>query len=162
MGSRALVRNLNEKGGSHKTRAFWEQKVYKILEKKDEDGLVFAVREESNPHAWVRVLHRNNLLSCHKFQGFENTNMQAKLPSKSALTKEAKRNKHQRVRNHLESTDSSSEDEKVYFRPRFTRSQHRLLQKEEDSQSSADILSDNSITKSNSPRHNKDKHQQHQ
>ena len=80
----------------------------------------------------------------------------------SARKREAKRKEHQRVSSNLESTDCSSEDEKVYFRPRFTRSLHQLLEKEEDSQSSADILSDNSISKSNSPRHNKDQHQQHQ
>ena len=72
VGGRVLVRNLN---GPDKIRAFWEQKVCKILEKKDEDGLVYAVREESDPHAQVRVPHRNNLLSCQEFQGFENTNM---------------------------------------------------------------------------------------
>ena len=43
-------------------RAFWEQKVYKTAEKKDEDGLFYAVQEERDPHA--RVLHHNNLLSC--------------------------------------------------------------------------------------------------
>ena len=101
-------------------------------------------------------------MSCQEFQGFENTNIQANLPSKSARTREAKRKDHQRVSSHLESTDCSSEDEKVYFRPRFTRSQHHPLRKEEDSQSSADILSDNSISKSNRPRQNKDQHQHHQ
>ena len=120
------------------------------------------MQEESNPHAWVRVLRRNNLLSCQEFQGFENTNIQAKLPSISAWTREANRKAHQRVSSHLESTDCSSEDEKVYFRPKFAGSQHQPLWKEEDSQSSADISSDNSISKSNSSRHNKDHHQQHQ
>ena len=70
VGGRVLVRNLNLKGGPSKTRAFWEQKVYKTLEKK-EDGLVYAVQEESYPHARVRVLHRNNLLSCHSFQALK-------------------------------------------------------------------------------------------
>ena len=73
------------------------------------------MQEESNPHAWVRVLRRNNQLSCQEFQGFENTNIQAKLPSKSAWTREANRKAHQRVSSHLESTDCSSEDEKVYL-----------------------------------------------
>ena len=73
--------------------------------------------------------------------------MQAKLPSKSAWTREAKRKEDQRVSSHLESTDCSSEDEKVYFRSRFTRSQHQPLRKKEDSQSSADLLSDNSMSK---------------
>ena len=70
VGGRVLVRNLNLKGGPSKTRAFLEQKVYKILEKK-EDGLIYAVQEESYPHAGVRVLHRNNLLSCHSFQALK-------------------------------------------------------------------------------------------
>ena len=132
MGGRVLVTNLNKKGGPGKTRVFWEQKVYKILEKKDGDSLVYAVREESNPYVRVRVLHRNNLLSRQDFQGFENTNMQVQIPSKSVRTREANRKEHQRVSNYLESTDCSSEDEKVYFRPGFTRSQHQFLQKEKD------------------------------
>ena len=117
VGDRVLVRDLNGRGGSGKTRAFWEQKVYKILEKKDEDGLVYPVQEESE----------------------------------STRTREAKRKEHQIVSNYLESTDGSSENEKFYFRPRFTRSQHQSLQREEDLQSSADILSDNSVAKSNRP-----------
>ena len=87
--------------------------------------------------------------------------MQAQIPSKSARTRETKRKEHQRVRYFLESTDCSSEAEKVYFRARFTRSQNQSLQKEKDLQSSADISSDNSLAKSNSPRHNRDHHQQH-
>ena len=93
VGGRVLVRNLNEKGGPGKTRAFWTQKVYKLLKKKDEDA-VYAVRVERDPHARLRVLHRNNLLSCQEFQSFENTNMQAQIPSKSAGTREAKRKEH--------------------------------------------------------------------
>ena len=45
---------------------------------------------------------------------------------------------------------------------RFILGQHQSLRKEEDSHSSADISSGNSISKSNSPRPNKDHHQQHQ
>ena len=160
MGGRVLVRHLNEKGGPGITRAFLEQKVYKILEKKDEDGLVYAVREESDPHARVRVLHRNNLLLCQEFQGFENTNIQAQISGKSARTREAKRKEHLRVSKYLESTDCSSEDEKVYFRPRFTRSQQQSRQKEKHLQSSEDISYDNSIAKSNSTRYKRDHHQQ--
>ena len=87
--------------------------------------------------------------------------MEAQIPTKSTRTRKAKRKEHQRVNNYLESTDCSSEDEKVYFRPRFTRSQHQPLQKERDSQSSADISSDNSVAKSNCPKYNRDHHQQH-
>lgn len=97
-----LIRNFNERGGPAKTRTFWEQKVHKILEKKNEGGLFYAVQKESNPHAQVRVLHHNNLLLCQEFQGVENTNIQAEIPSKSALTREAKRKEHQRLSSYLE------------------------------------------------------------
>ena len=42
--------------------------------------------------------------------------MQAKIPSKSTRTREAKRKTHQRATNYLETTDCCSEDEKVYFK----------------------------------------------
>lgn len=45
---RVLVTIFHEREGSGKMRAFWKQKVYKILEKKDEDGSVYAGQEESN------------------------------------------------------------------------------------------------------------------
>lgn len=63
-----MVRNLNEREGLGKTTTFGDQKVYKIIAKKDEDGLVFVVQEESNPHTRVRFLHYNNLLSCQEFK----------------------------------------------------------------------------------------------
>ena len=50
--------------------------MYKNLKKKDEDGLVYAVQEESNPHTRVRVLHHSDLLSHQELQGCETTNMQ--------------------------------------------------------------------------------------
>ena len=65
-----LVRNLTERGGPGKLCSFWEQKIYRIKEKKDEDGLVYSVVEEGNPKSSVRVLHRNRLLSCEQFPAF--------------------------------------------------------------------------------------------
>ena len=64
-------------------------------------------------------------------QGFENINIQANVTSKSTQRKEAKRKHHQRVSNYLESIDCSIEDEKAYFRPRFTTST-LVLQKGEN------------------------------
>ena len=70
VGGRVLVRNLTERGGPGKLCSFWEQKIYRIKEKKDEDGLVYSVVEEGNPKSSVRVLHRNRLLSCEQFPAF--------------------------------------------------------------------------------------------
>ena len=41
-----------------------------IKEKKDEDGLVYAIVEEGNPKSRVRILHRNHLLLCEQFSTF--------------------------------------------------------------------------------------------
>ena len=49
VGGRVLVRHLTEREGPGKIHSFWEQKIYRIKEKKDEDGLVYAVVEEGNP-----------------------------------------------------------------------------------------------------------------
>ena len=95
-----------------------------------------------------------------EFQDFENTNMQTKVPSKSTRTREAKRKQYQRLSNHFENTDCSSEDKKVYFRPKFTRSQHQFLQKEDNFHSSAGISPDNAIAQSNNQRYSIDHHQQ--
>ena len=68
--------------------------------------------------------------------------MQAKVPSKSARTREATRKQCERLSNYLENIDCSSKDEKVLdLRPNFTRSQ--FLQKEENFHSSAGVSSDN-------------------
>ena len=41
-----------------------------MKEKKDEDGLVYAVVKEDNPKSRVRFLHGNHLLSCERFPAF--------------------------------------------------------------------------------------------
>ena len=70
VGGRILVKNITERGGPGKIRSFWEQKIYRIKEEKDKDGLVYALVEEGNPKSRVRGLHRNHLLSCEQFPAF--------------------------------------------------------------------------------------------
>ena len=58
-----LSGKFNREWGPGKIHSFWEQKIYRIKEKKGKDGLVYAVVGEDNPKSRVRALHRNHFLS---------------------------------------------------------------------------------------------------
>ena len=61
---RVLVRNLNEKGGPGKLRSHWEQKIYRVIKRVEENSPVYHVVSERNPDERVRILHQNLLLPC--------------------------------------------------------------------------------------------------
>ena len=62
-GDRVLVRNLTPRGGPGKLRSFWEQEIYRVVNKEG-DTPVYEVTLESG-RGKNRVLHRNMLMQCN-------------------------------------------------------------------------------------------------
>ena len=63
VGDRVLVKNVSERGGPGKLRAYWEQKIYVVTEVKD-NGVVYTVKPETEPQGRSRTVHRNLLMAC--------------------------------------------------------------------------------------------------
>ena len=61
VGDRVLVKNVREKGGPGKLRSFWEERVYRVIERKGE-GPVYVIEPERGGEK--RTIHRNLLFHC--------------------------------------------------------------------------------------------------
>ena len=61
-GDRVLVKNF-EKGGPGKIRSYWEQTVYRVVKRLNDDAPVYTVEPE-NGNGKQRTLHRTLLLPC--------------------------------------------------------------------------------------------------
>ena len=92
-GDHVLVRNMTPRGGPGKLRAFWEDKVHKVVKRLAEDSPVYIV-EPVNGQSTCRTLHRNMLLPCNQFSEEEQTSEAVPTSKKGTRQKPGKTTQH--------------------------------------------------------------------
>ena len=123
-GDMVLMKNTRERGGTGKMRSFWEESIFKIVEKREKLP-VYKIQSIKNDKD-VRVVHRNLLLQCNELPmgTFEE---EKKAPKQRTL----KRIKKSRKKEPQESEEESDE-EVVIVQQRSQPSREKVLVLEEE------------------------------
>uniref|UniRef100_A0A3B3HHQ1 Gypsy retrotransposon integrase-like protein 1 n=1 Tax=Oryzias latipes TaxID=8090 RepID=A0A3B3HHQ1_ORYLA len=103
-GDRVLVKNLSERGGPGKLRAYWEKVIHRVIERLG-DGPVYKIQPERGSKN-MRAVHRNLLLSVNDLP------LDEALPPKRNIRQEIP--KQYTLDANQRETDSSDEEEYTY------------------------------------------------
>ena len=106
---RVLIKNVRERGGPGKLRGYYEEKVYRVVERKEE-GPVYVIEPERGGER--RTVHRNLLFHCSENLPDEPV---ASTPVKKKKSEESKepaeeQEDHQIMRDSDESEQSSDDE----------------------------------------------------
>jgi len=118
LGDHVLIRNLSERGGPGKIRAYWENKVHVVKERRGTNGPVYVVKPLDG-EGRERTLHRNLLLPCPYLVDVQDT---------KHLNKDRKRERKitqkPKAKAQVQDSESSSEEEYTMWVPRRSQNTH--------------------------------------
>ena len=154
-GDKVLVKNVREKGGPGKIRAYWEQDVYRVLDVQGPGGVIVKVQKDGCPRGEKRVVHRNMILPCEMFdaEGMrDDMNTTPKVRPERKVSHSATRIVHssENVMPELQPDDDSDSDEENLIgsisRKRIIRRPQRYRDQDETEPCNEEGVSDDSTT----------------
>ena len=120
VGDRVLVRNLSERVGPGKLKAYWEDKIHIVIHRLSPDSPVYEVKPEKSDGR-SRAINRTLLLPCDYLELDCETRDKTSHVQKSPSLQHRIANKQQNYLDHnADGTEAHLKDERWYRGPLFT------------------------------------------
>eukprot|EP00794_Sanderia_malayensis_P013052 gene13052-14396_t len=111
-GDQVLIRNMSPHVGPGKLRAYWEQDIYEVVKRQNEDSPVYTIKPRDKPGR-LRTVHRNLFLPCPELKSDEDQHpeLARKKTTEQSSCRKQKRPTNQDVLSDQEDPLSESEEE---------------------------------------------------